>query len=130
MLDHLVTDRSIGFIERNTAAGQPFFIHVGLEKPHRPWTIHQKFLDRFNPDDMPLPATIAEWTEKGQFPFSQAWCHSDIDGDEARRSTAAYYACASSVDDCVERIMERCRELDIPGQHDYCLHQRSRRKPV
>ncbi|MCC5834211.1 MAG: sulfatase-like hydrolase/transferase [Opitutales bacterium] len=113
MLDHLVTDRSIDFIERNTSAGKPFFIHVGLEKPHRPWTIHQKFLDRFNPDDMPLPATIAEWTKKGQFPFSQAWCHSDLDGDKARRSTAAYYACASSVDDCVGRIMERCRELDI-----------------
>jgi iduronate 2-sulfatase len=113
MLDHLVTDRSLGFIERNTAEGKPFMIHVGLEKPHRPWTIHQKFLDRFNPDDMPLPATIAEWMEKGQFPFSQAWCHSDVKGDAARRSTAAYYACANSVDDCVGRIVERCRELGI-----------------
>lgn len=113
MLDHMVTDRSIGFIEKNTAEGKPFFIHVGLEKPHRPWTIHKKFLDRFNPDDMPLPATIGEWKKKGMFPFSQAWTHSGIEGDEARRSTAAYYACASSVDDCVGRIVERCRELGI-----------------
>lgn len=113
MLDHLVTDRSIGFIEQNTAKKKPFFIHVGLEKPHRPWTIHKKFLDRFNPDDMPLPDTIAEWKGKGLFPFSQGWCHSSTEGDEARRSTAAYYACASSVDDCVGRIVERCRELGI-----------------
>lgn len=113
MLDHLVTDRSLDFIRRKAKAGQPFFIHVGLEKPHRPWTIHRSFLDRFDPDEMPLPATIAEWKDKGQFPFCQAWCHSGVDGDEARRSIAAYYACAVSVDDCVGRIVDRCRELGI-----------------
>jgi arylsulfatase A-like enzyme len=113
MFDHLVTERSLGFIERKVAEEQPFFIHVGLEKPHRPWTIHQTFLDQFNPADMPLPATIAEWMEKGQFPFSQSWCHSTIDGDDARRSIAAYYACALNVDNCVGRIMDRCRELGI-----------------
>lgn len=115
MLDHLVTDRSLDFIERKTKEGQPFFIHVGLEKPHRPWTIHQRFLDQFNPDDMPLPATVAEWKEKGQFPFCQSWCHSSVEGDEARRSMAAYYACALSVDECVGRITERCRELGVLG---------------
>lgn len=113
MLDHLVTDQSLSFIGRNAAAGQPFFIHVGLEKPHRPWTIHQRFLDRFHPDNMPLPETIAEWKEKGQFPFCQSWCHSGVEGAEARRSMAAYYACAVSVDDCVARIVARCRELGI-----------------
>lgn len=113
MLDHLVTDQSLSFMERSTAAGQPFFLHVGLEKPHRPWTIHQRFLDRFDPDDMPLPETIAEWKDKGQFPFCQSWCHSDVEGEEARRSTAAYYACAVSVDDCVARIVEQCRKLGI-----------------
>lgn len=113
MFDHLVTERSVDFIERKTAAREPFFIHVGLEKPHRPWTVHQKFLDRFNPAEMPLPATIAEWTTKGIFPFAQHWCHTTLDGDEARNSIAAYHACASQVDDCVGRIVERCRELGI-----------------
>ncbi|MEX0324569.1 MAG: sulfatase-like hydrolase/transferase [Puniceicoccaceae bacterium] len=113
MVDELITNRSIDFIERQTAAGKPFLVHVGLEKPHRPWTIHQKFLDRFNPDDMPLPETIAEWEEKGMHPFVQGWSHSGIKGDKARNSTAAYYACASQIDDCVGRIMETCRELGI-----------------
>jgi arylsulfatase A-like enzyme len=113
MFDPLVTDRSLAFIEEQTRAQHPFFIHVGLEKPHRPWTIHQRYLDRFNPDDMPLPATTAEWVEKGMFPFCQSWCHSGHQGDSARRSTAAYYACAAQVDDCVGRIVERCRELGI-----------------
>ena len=113
MIDHLATDRSIDFIGRKAAAGQPFLVHVGLEKPHRPWTVPQKFLDRFNPADMPLPETIAEWEEKGMHPFVQAWSHSGIKGDKARNSTAAYYACASQVDDCVGRIMEKCHELGI-----------------
>lgn len=113
MVDHLITERSVDFIERQAGEGTPFLVHVGLEKPHRPWTIHQKFLDRFNPDDMPLPETIAEWEEKGMHPFVQTWCHSGIKGDKARNSTAAYYACASQIDDCVGRIMEKCRELGI-----------------
>jgi choline-sulfatase len=113
MMDHLVTERSMDFIRRKSAAGDSFLVHVGLEKPHRPWTIHRKFLDRFNPDDMPLPETVAEWLEKGMHPFVQGWSHSPVKGDEARNSTAAYYACASQVDDCVGRIMETCRELGI-----------------
>ena len=113
MFDHLVTDRSIDFIRRQATAGQPFLIHVGLEKPHRPWTVHQKFLDRFNPDDIPLPATVAEWVEKGMHPFTQGWCHSGVTGDAARNSMAAYYACASQVDDCVGRIVDACRDLGL-----------------
>lgn len=113
MFDHLVTERSMDFIARKSAAHEPFFIHVGLEKPHRPWTVHKKFLDRFNPDDMPLPATIATWVERGLNPFVQQWCHTAVNGAEARNSIAAYYACASQVDDCVGRIVEQCRALGI-----------------
>lgn len=113
MIDHLATDRSIDFIKRKAAAEEPFLIHVGLEKPHRPWTVHQKFLDRFNPRDMPLPETTAEWVDKGMHPFVQGWSHSNIKGDAARRSTAAYYACASQIDDCVGRIVESCRDAGI-----------------
>lgn len=113
LIDLLVTERSIDFIERQSEAGTPFFVHVGLEKPHRPWTIHQTYLDRFNPADMPLPDTTAEWLEKGMFPFAQSWCHSNIKGDAAKRSTAAYYACASEIDDCVEQIVAKCRDLGI-----------------
>jgi choline-sulfatase len=113
MFDHLVTERSVDFIARKAAAREPFFIHVGLEKPHRPWTVHKKFLDRFAPADMPLPVTIARWVTEGMIPFVQQWCHTALIGDEARRSIAAYYACASQVDDCVGRIVERCRELGI-----------------
>jgi arylsulfatase A-like enzyme len=113
MFDPMVTDRSIEFIEREAAGQNPFFIHVGLEKPHRPWTIHQSYLDRFNPSEIPLPETVASWKKKGMIPFVQQWCHSGVDGDEARNSIAAYYACALQVDDCVARIMARCEELGI-----------------
>lgn len=113
MFDALVTARSLAFIEAQAAAAQPFLIHVGLEKPHRPWTVHQTYLDRFDPATMPLPATTAEWVEKGMFPFCQAWTHSGLKGEAARRSMAAYYACAAQVDDCVGRIMDQCRRLGL-----------------
>ncbi len=111
--DMLVTDRSLDFIDRQTRDQTPFFIHVGLEKPHRPWTVPQSYLDRFNPDEMPLPDTIAEWREKGHFPFAQTWCHTETVDDEARRAIAAYSACVAEIDDCVERIVAKCEALGI-----------------
>ena len=113
MVDYLTTEQSIRFAEECKAMERPFFIHVGLEKPHRPWTIQQRFLDLFEPMDMPLPATTAEWVEKGVIPTVQKWCHSPVSGDDARRSIAAYYACAAAVDEYVGRIVDSCRRLGI-----------------
>lgn len=113
MFDEVVTNHSIKYIEERVSEDRPFYIHVGLEKPHRPWTIHRNYMNRFDPDQMPLPETVAEWKEKGLFPFVEKWTHTPLDGDKARNSIAAYYACGLQIDDCVDRIVEKCEELGI-----------------
>ncbi len=75
MFDHLVANESIRFIEESVQTKKPFFIHVGMGKPHPSWDTFQRFLDMFNPDEMPLPATIREWKEKGMLPTHLAWAH-------------------------------------------------------
>ena len=59
MQDSLTTQSSIDFIGQQ--ADRPFFIHVGLEKPHPPWTTQQRFLDLYDPRRMPLPANPNMW---------------------------------------------------------------------
>jgi iduronate 2-sulfatase len=116
MVDYLATRRGIQFAEECVAAGRPFLLHLGLEKPHRPWTVNQRYLDLFDPAAMPIPATTAEWLERGMIPTVQHWCHSPVAGDDARRSIAAYYACAAAVDEYVGHVVDTCRRLGILDQ--------------
>jgi arylsulfatase A-like enzyme len=113
MEDFLVARESIRFIRECAGQGRPFMIHVGFEKPHRPWTIQQRFLDLFDPAAMPLPQTTAEWLERGMIPTVQKWCHTPVRGDQARNSIAAYHACAAAVDEYVGDIVRACRDLGI-----------------
>ncbi len=110
MQDSLTTATSIDFIRSHR--DQPFFIHVGLEKPHPPWTTQPRFLDLYDPDVIPLPANRHEWWEKEgpPFPFmsgkgfnrDRGHPYSDA---KMRNCIAAYYACISEMDHNVGRIL-------------------------
>ncbi|MBN1249623.1 MAG: sulfatase-like hydrolase/transferase [Anaerolineae bacterium] len=111
MQDSLTTATSIDFIQRHT--DRPFFIHVGLEKPHPPWTTQPRFLDLYDPDLVPLPESRHEWWEKAEprFPFMTGKgfnCDRDRPYSDAkmRNAIAAYYACISEMDGNVGRILD------------------------
>jgi arylsulfatase A-like enzyme len=113
MYDHRVTTESIRFIDECVERKQPFMIHVGLEKPHPEWTTFQRFLDEFDPAEMPLPETVREWTKLGKLPTHLSWIHNAISDKETRNAMAAYYACVADLDEQVGRIMDRCRALGV-----------------
>lgn len=115
MFDHLVADRCLDFVSRQHAADRPFFLHVGLEKPHEPWSVHQRHLDLFDPAAMPLPATLADWRERGEFFGVQTWQHHPRSDDPAfvRAVIASYHACVASMDEQVGRILARCAALGL-----------------
>jgi arylsulfatase A-like enzyme len=113
MFDYLVADRSMAFVDQCVSCNQPFFIHVGFEKPHEPWSVPQRFLDLFDPASMPPPTAFNDWREKGWFPGILRWQHHDATPEEARNIMAAYYACVAALDDQVGRVVNRCAELGI-----------------
>ena len=113
MFDHRVATESIRFIEECAQAGQPFFIHVGLEKPHLEWTTFKRHLAEFDPDAMPLPDSIREWQTKGKLPTHLSWIHSGLADGPSRNATAAYHACIADLDEQVGRILARCKQLGI-----------------
>ena len=118
MQDSLTTATSIDFIRRHQ--DQPFFIHVGLEKPHPPWTTQPRFLDLYDPDAMPLPANRDQWweAEGPPFPFmpnkgfnrGRMYRYPD---DKIRNAIAAYYACVSEVDSNVGRILDAVDDVGL-----------------
>lgn len=51
--DHKSVD--YGIAELNKAHDQPFFVAVGLHKPHMPWTVPRKYFDMHPLDQIELP---------------------------------------------------------------------------
>jgi arylsulfatase A-like enzyme len=113
MFDHLVADRSLAFLEDCAAGKQPFFLHVGFEKPHEPWSVHRKYLDLFDPDAMPLPAAGDDWREHGRHAGIPDWQHTTRPPDEMRAIIASYHACVAEMDHELGRVIDRCAELGL-----------------
>ncbi len=117
MQDTLTTETSTAFIRQNS--GRPFFIHVGLEKPHPPWTTQPRFIEMYDPAEIPLPSNRYQWWENEPlFPFIRAMgFNSDREApfsdQEMRNCIAAYYACISEMDSNVGRIMDTLRETGV-----------------
>lgn len=111
--DMVVANKSVEFIEKRGQDSKPFFMHIGFEKPHAPFTTTQKYLDMHNPDDYELPGTYDDWYKKGKYPWSPDWIHSEIPKNNskgAKNVMAAYNACITQVDDMVGRVVQSLKE--------------------
>ncbi len=117
MQDSLTTATSVEFIRHH--AGQPFFLHVGLEKPHPPWTTQGRFLDLYDPAQMPLPANRHQWWENEPlFPFPPAKGfnrdrQAPFTDEQMRNCIASYYACISEMDANVGRVVAALGEAGV-----------------
>ena len=111
--DMVVARKSVEFINQRGKDGKKFFLHVGFEKPHAPFTTTQKYLDMYKPDDFTLPETFDNWYKNGKFPWLPDWIHSGWpkkDVKAAKNIMAAYYACITQVDDMVGRVIAALKE--------------------
>ena len=113
MFDRLVADRSIAFLEDCARNKRAFFLHVGFEKPHEPWSVHRKYLELFDPETMPLPAAPGDWMEHGRHAGLPDWQHASGSMEDIRRIMASYYACVAEMDHELGRVIDRCAQLGL-----------------
>lgn len=85
----------------------PFFCIAGIYAPHTPVNPPQRFMDMFDPADMPLPKL---GPDEEFLPFLK-----DVSEDKWREISAAYYALSAHVDDCVGQML---KALDESGKAD------------
>jgi len=113
--DMVVAKQSVDFIKKRGKDGKNFFLHVGFEKPHAPFTTTQKYLNMHNPDDYELPATYDDWYKKGKYPWSPNWIHSGIPKklSKAKNVMAAYNACITEMDAMVGRVVNSLKEQGL-----------------
>ncbi len=99
---------------------RPFFLLVSFTHPHDPYAITQEYWDRYNHDDIDLPAVAP-------IPMDQLDAHSrrvrqmcamdeyDLTEARVRNARHAYYGAISYVDDKVGQLL---RALDATGRRD------------
>lgn len=111
--DMVVARKSVEFITKRAQDKKNFFLHVGFEKPHAPFTTTQHYLDQHNPEDYELPRTFDTWYKKGKYPWSPNWIHSGMPKNNlsgAKNVMAAYNACITEMDDMVGRVVKALKD--------------------
>ena len=83
----------------------PFFCIGGFYAPHAPVNPPQRFVDMFDPAQMPLPRVGEEET------MGDGLKH--VTDDEWRQVVAYYLALVSHVDDCVGQILNTLQETGL-----------------
>jgi len=116
--DGLIADAGLEQLEDLAGSDQPFFLAIGLIKPHLPFGSPKRYMDPYEGVDLPpiphpeKPSWKSTWHGSGEF-FSQ-YFHYGQDpnedkayADEVRRH---YAACVSYVDHHVGEILTKLKE--------------------
>lgn len=112
IMDYIVAQKCGDYMRRHT--DRTFFLHAGLEKPHKPWTTLPRLYALYDTARIEIPATQRDWHDNGHYPYIRTGGHCPLtDPAEIRQSILAYYACVTETDEAVGRIVEETKRLGI-----------------
>lgn len=138
--DYRATTRAINYLEKYK--NQPFFLALGLVKPHSPPTAPQKFFDLYDVNKIPLPVDFG--TTPKAFadapPISISPRNSDLfigresTAELSREMKRAYWASTSYMDEQVGRVMDALEKNGLKdntivvffGDHGYHLGEKGK----
>ncbi|MEB2787147.1 sulfatase [Algoriphagus persicinus] len=124
--DGLTTKLAIKKLRELKNSSQPFFLGVGLFKPHLPFTAPKKYWDLYDEEAIPLPknpgkphrvsnASLLESGEFNQYALGEekAGVNKQLSEAYARKIKHAYYAAASYSDAQIGLILDELKALDL-----------------
>ena len=128
--DGKVVDETIRLLKENR--DRPFFIGVGLYRPHIPYIAPKKYFKHYDIVRTPLPYVPANYQETvpaAALSSTPQWPNFGVTPLEARECILAYDACTSFVDAQVGRLLKALDDLGLRektvivfwGDHGYHL---------
>lgn len=148
--DVIASRKAVELLE--THRDEPFFLAVGLVRPHVPLVAPHQYFGPYPPSKMMLPPKKKnDWDDLPKAGISKSSKSSGLEGklDKQQEVLSAYYASVSFMDDQVGRILEALDRLDLRtntiviftsdhgyhlGEHDFwqkmSLHEESTRIPI
>ncbi len=120
--DGLITDESLRQIEQlaNAGSDQPFFLAVGIIRPHLPFGAPAKYLEPYQDLTLPpiphpnKPEGRTTWHASGEFMKYNRWNRNPNDDNEFATQVRKHYAaCVTYADAQVGKILQRLDRLGL-----------------
>ena len=118
--DGLITADALSQMKILEKSGKPFFLAVGLVRPHLPFGAPAKYLELYRETELPAiphpakPTHPTTWHGSGEFMKYNRWGRNpNVDADFANEVRRHYAACVSYVDEQVGQILEQLDELAL-----------------
>jgi choline-sulfatase len=115
--ESFVARESIRFLKNH--GKQPFFLVTSFLKPHDPFMPAARFANMFRPEDMKLPDTwgkvdLSKVPKETSAAIRRNAPTPELhDAAQAQRRIAMYHANLAQMDDCLGRVLNTLRELDL-----------------
>jgi arylsulfatase A-like enzyme len=118
--EYFLAERSIAALRQYAAeyhdTGKPFFLATHFFGPHLPYIVPDAYFDRYDPDAVRLPASVAETFDSKppvQRNYSAHWTFDTMSERESRTLIAAYWGYVTMIDEQIGRIIDIARELGV-----------------
>lgn len=112
MLDYKTANWAAEQLKTRDFDGKPFFMAVGISKPHLTWYVPQKYFDMYPLDEIVMPKTLATdlndiLDRKGKpfFKPNTSWLRAEQQGRH-KEAVQAYLATVTFVDDCIGVLLD------------------------
>ncbi|MFB6218247.1 MAG: sulfatase-like hydrolase/transferase [Halobacteriaceae archaeon] len=100
------TDISLELIERYAAFDAPWLLFLSWGPPHPPFDAPEEYRERYDPGELELRPNVPETAEEL---YGRPGMEKDF--DDLREDLAHYYGLITSLDDQMERLLDRLDEL-------------------
>ena len=109
-------------LQRLKEKGQPFFLTMGVAKPHLPFTAPKKYWDRYDRNSIQLPESYVQpkTTPKQAFhnfgelrQYEHIPKKGDLPEELAKELIHGYYACVSYIDAQIGLVLDELKRLEL-----------------
>jgi choline-sulfatase len=115
--DGIAASEAIGVLERHAKNQTPFFLAVGLYRPHTPYVAPKKYFDRHPRKQIQVPQVPAGYLDSIPLPARKSITRKkdqlNLDVEVARQAIQAYYASISFADAQLGRILKALDETGL-----------------
>jgi len=129
--DYRIVSAGISALRALARRGKPWVLFIGVNAPHDPFMVPERFVRMFNLDDIPLPPnfhdTLTDKPRIYQRMRRQLW--SQLSEEEVRESIQHYWAYCTMVDAMFGEVLDALEEtgqaddtliLRLSDHGDYC----------
>lgn len=124
-IDGEIVANSVNYLNQFAKTDKPFFLAVGLKKPHLPFVAHQKYWDLYKREQFKLPTYRVAPSGAPEYAIQPSWelrsGYSDVPKNESTPMTDdfqislihGYHACVSFIDDLVGQLINELDKLGL-----------------